>query len=182
MHPRTVELLRHLDDARARLTSARDAVPAERRDRRPPGGAWSIGNVLAHLARTEAQVATLLQRKLRTAMADNALPALADPRPLSAALGDFDGERLLDRAQRVAAPESARPDPTQTANEAWQALQDARQRMRQLLLAADGLDTDTLRAPHPLLGELTFVQWVAFVGYHERRHAAQIDELAAAAD
>ena len=29
-------------------------------------------------------------------------------------------------------------------------------------------------APHPVLGALTFQQWIAFLGYHEARHAAQI--------
>jgi hypothetical protein len=34
--------------------------------------------------------------------------------------------------------------------------------------------------PHPALGDQNLYQWIAFVGAHESRHAAQIREIAAA--
>ena len=63
--------------------------------------------------------------------------------------------------------------------EAWAALERARSSLRQVLLAGDGLDTTSLRQAHFLFGELTFEQWVAFVGLHEQRHTAQMRALSA---
>ena len=45
---------------------------------------------------------------------------------------------------------------------------------------ADGKDLRPVRQAHFLFGELDFYQWVAFVGFHERRHTAQLREIAAA--
>ena len=38
----------------------------------------------------------------------------------------------------------------------------------------DGCDVDGIHWAHPFLGGLRFHQWVAFVGLHEQRHAAQV--------
>ena len=46
MHPRTIELQRHIDDCRATLTAAFDAVPGALRERRPGAGRWSVAGVL----------------------------------------------------------------------------------------------------------------------------------------
>ncbi len=50
--------------------------------------------------------------------------------------------------------------------------------MRDVLHAGDGLAIGTLSLPHPLFGPLTAYHWLAFVGAHEARHAAQIREIA----
>lgn len=174
MHERTTELLRHLDDGRRALRAALDAIPPERRDARPDRGGWSAANILSHLARTEGQVAAFLQRMLRRALADAPLPPAPAAGPV---LASFDADLVLDRTKKVEAPDFATPDVAMAADEAWSALERARARLRQVLLAGDGLDTSSLRQAHFLFGELTFEQWIAFVGLHERRHTAQLDAL-----
>jgi len=49
--------------------------------------------------------------------------------------------------------------------------------VRQMLRAADGLALGQVTMPHPLLGEMTAYEWLATLGTHEARHAAQIREI-----
>lgn len=176
MFARTKELLQHLDDAQRELLAAVDTVPVAQREQAPAGGGWSVANVLSHLARTEGQIAALLQRALRQALATAALPPAEDASPVVPTLPE---PRLLDRSERIEAPEFAQPDAAHDVAAALRSLERARSRLREVLLAADGLDTRGIVRAHHALGELTFEQWIAFVGFHQRRHAAQIRSLAA---
>jgi hypothetical protein len=177
MHPRTIELLRHLDAHRATLRAAFDAMPEALRMTPPAPGRWSAAQVLEHLATVEAQVAALLKRGLRAALANGPVPPDPDHSPV---LPTIDAALLLDRERKVAAPAAAQPNQGLGPDDAWRALAASRTSAREVLLAADGLATHSIRAPHPALGELTFHQWFAFLGYHEARHAAQIRATAAA--
>jgi hypothetical protein len=176
MHPRTIELLAHLDRTHASLRAAFVAVPSELLERAPAPGRWSAAQVVEHLATAEAQIAALLKRGLRTALANGALPPDLDHSPV---LPTVDAARLLDRERRIAASASVAPTRSLGAGDAWRALEAARTAVREVLLAGDGLATASIRFPHPALGELTFHQWLAFVGYHEERHSAQIRATAA---
>ena len=46
--------------------------------------------------------------------------------------------------------------------------------------AADPVALEHRTDYHAVLGRLTLRDWLAFVAHHEARHAAQIDEVAAA--
>jgi hypothetical protein len=69
---------------------------------------------------------------------------------------------LLQRALQRALADDALPAAAETGS----------------VLAGDGLDTSTLRHAHHVLGELTFEQWIEFVGCHQQRHTAQLRDLA----
>jgi uncharacterized damage-inducible protein DinB len=175
MHARSLELLQHLDTTRQQLADAFAKVPKERQDQRPSSGGWSVGEVLAHLAMIEPSVAGILQGKLRRALSDGALPKAGDQprawRKLS--------EVLLDQDRKIEAPDFVVPDGTMTAVSAWDSLQVSRPKLRQVLLAADGICTDSVKAQHVLLGVMTFEEWLGFVGFHEQRHALQITAIMA---
>jgi len=177
LHPRTTELLQHLERHRANLRAELDATPVELREKKPAPDRWSAAEVLEHLAIVEQQIGGLLKRGLRRAMADGPLPPDADHSPIVPTL---DGERLLDRERRLQAGQAVVPSRSLTAEQAWAELVTANQALRDVVLAADGLVTTAIKAPHPFLGELTFHQWIAFVGFHEARHVAQIRATAAA--
>ena len=136
-----------------------------------------FATVLAPLARAEGRSAAFLARALRDAGATAPLPPA--PAAAGSVLATRVAERLLDRTTRLEAPAFAAPDPATTAATATVALERARARLCAVLHAADGRDTATLRRAHHVLGELTFAQWIAFAGYHERRHTAQVRELGA---
>jgi uncharacterized damage-inducible protein DinB len=171
MHPRTDELLQHITHHRTTLRAALDAVPLELRERAPAAGRWSVAQILEHLAVVEAQIATLLRRGVRTAMAQGPLPPIADQTPV---LPTIDGALLLDRERRIQAGPNVQPKQSLSADAAWQALTDSRAQLVALLHDLDGKCTDAVQAPHPVLGSLTLHQWFAFTGFHEARHAAQV--------
>ena len=62
MHAWTEEMLGHLEVGRSELLVVVDAMPVSDHGRCPEARAWSVANVLSHLARTEGQVAALLQK------------------------------------------------------------------------------------------------------------------------
>jgi len=177
MHPRTAELLRHLDTQRAILRSAYEAAPVHLRETRPATDRWSIAGVIEHLALVERRVANVLQDGLRAAATNAPPPPLTDLEPF---LPRIDPTAILDRERRVAAHMSLHPSRGLDSERAWIALAQATQLVHEVTHAADGLDTTAVRSPHPVFGMLDFGNWIAFVGYHEARHAAQIRATVAA--
>lgn len=170
MHPRTSELLTHLETTRADLRAAVDSIPAELRDKQPTPDTWSVAQVLEHLAHTESGVTALLERGIRKLERAGLQPA-TDASPV---LPTIDAKKLLDRATKFTAPETVRPTKNLNSAQAWQVLTNSRASLLDTLKAADGIEVESIRRAHPFLGELGFHQWVAFVGLHESRHAAQI--------
>jgi hypothetical protein len=84
--------------------------------------------------------------------------------------------RLLDRAERLVARETALPSGRVSAEEAWHQLRSTRRALRATIRGADGLALSELVLPHPRLGPLNVYQWLVFVGAHEGRHTAQVRE------
>ena len=175
MHPHTLELLSHLAAQRAILRAAFDAAPESLRAIAPAPGRWSVAGVIEHLAVAESGIVALLSRGLRTALANGSLPPDGDT---GSVLASIDAAPVLDRERKVTARDALHPNANLDPAAAWQELEAAGKRLREVVLAADGLDTSSVRAPHPVFGELAFAHWVAFVGYHEARHAAQIRQTA----
>lgn len=171
MHPHTDELLAHLDRTRSELRTSLDAAPTALHERPPAADRWSIAQVLEHLGIVERQVAALLRRGVRAATANGPLPPDLDTTPV---LPTIDGARLLDRERRVQAGPMVQPKAALTAAAAFAELERTRADVVALVQSVDGQRTDAVQAPHPVLGTLTFHQWIAFLGFHEARHAAQI--------
>lgn len=174
MHPRTEELLRHLDANRVVLRAAVDDVPPPLRDTRPAPDRWSVAEVLEHLTRVEEQLTRLLSAKLSEAQAVGAL----GPEPDTSAVVDPATHRaVLDRRRRVTAGDRVLPRGQLDSSAALAALENARARLRELVSAYDGVAIASITHPHPVLGPIDAYQWFAFVGSHEARHAAQILEV-----
>ena len=89
----------------------------------------------------------------------------------------MDSARVLDRERRIVAVARVVPTGTVSADAALVTFESARQATLEMLRGVDGLRTDAVVAPHFALGPLDFAQWIAFLGLHERRHAAQLREL-----
>ena len=173
MHPRTQELLQHLDDSRLVLRKAVDKVPASLREIRPAVDRWSVAEVLEHLGVVEAAVT----RRISTLLSAARDQGLGQERDTSSVLATFDLPRVLDRSRAVTTSEAGRPKQGLSATAAWAALDDTRAVFRQTVVEADGLALGSIVAPHPALGPMNLYHWIAFVGGHELRHAAQIREI-----
>ena len=176
MHPRTDELLHHLDANRAVLRAAVDSVAPELRETRPSPDRWSVAEILEHLTRVEQQITRFLSAKLTEAKAAGQLASQADTSSISASLSH---EAVIDRRRAVTAGERVIPRGEMDSTTALAALESARVQLRDVVISVDGLDLGSLVLPHPAIGPINGYQWFLFVGSHEARHAAQIREIAA---
>ncbi len=174
MHPRIVELVDYVQWQRIALLDAVSVIPEVLRDRRCDAATWSAAEVLEHLHRVESSIARLIRRSVERAKVDG----LALEHDASSVLASLDRLRLLDRSLRISAPEPVLPRGEMTAAQAVAALTDSRQALVSALREADGLALGQITRNHPTLGTLNLYQWVLFVGQHEARHAAQVQDLA----
>lgn len=176
MHPRFEELTSHLLETRAALKSAVDAVPFTARRRVPPSGGWSIAGVVHHLSVVERIVARVLGAQIEAARAGG----LGPERETGPLLPTIDDGWVVDRERKIAAPTNLEPPVDVTFEAAWAVLEQSRAALLQVVREADGLAIGEIVFPHPVAGPLNGYEWLAFVGHHETRHAAQVREIAAA--
>lgn len=174
MHPRIAELIDYVQRQRIALLDAVSLIPEPLRDRRCDAATWSAAEVLEHLHRVESGIARLISRSVERAKADG----LALEQDASSVLASLDTLRLLDRSLRITAPDPVMPRGEMTAAQATAALTDSRQALVSALDEADGLALGQITRTHPTLGTLDLYQWVLFVGQHEARHAAQVQDIA----
>jgi hypothetical protein len=175
MHPRTEEMLRHLDANRVVLRAAVDGVPPELRETRPSPDRWSVAEVLEHLTRVEEGISRLLAMRLGEAQTAGQLSVEADT---SAITSSINHELMLDRRRLITAGERVVPRGGLDATTAMSALEASRTKLRELIVAYDGLTLGAVSHPHPVFGTINGYQWFIFIGSHEARHAAQIREIA----
>jgi uncharacterized damage-inducible protein DinB len=175
MHPRTVELIDHIDRGRQVVRDAVASVPAEKHASTPPSGGWSVLGVLEHLATVEMGIARIVQKLIDDARAAGLVSA-ADPSPI---LPTIDTSKVLNRTVKISAPERIHPKGGRDLASLWTALEESRAAMRAAIESSDGLDLRTIEHPHPAFGPMDLYHWFAFVGSHEERHAAQIREIGA---
>jgi hypothetical protein len=168
MTPKIEPILDHLARARAKLLRAADAVPAEQWKLRPGEGAWSAGELVAHLVMVERAVLTradhcrekpprpvpLFRRfHLPLALVESRLIRRKTPIPLDAAMLGQKEEMLAE-------------------------LRSMRDRSVAFLKETNGRDLRQYRWPHPFLGMLNAYQWFQMIASHEIRHTKQLREIA----
>jgi hypothetical protein len=173
MHPRIREITEYLEAQRRALRLAVDAVPPAARARRPALDAWSVAEVIEHLALVEAAVAGMFGRTLAEARAKGLGPDTAT----GPVVTTLDVAVFADRTRRIEATESGRPREGLDADAAWARLDGVRGATLEALHDADGLALGEVTVPHRLLGTLDLYQWMVFLGAHEARHAVQIHAI-----
>lgn len=175
MHPRIQELVHHLESSRAALDRAVERVPEALRERPPGPRRWSVAEVLEHLTVVDRRVGDLLEQYLAAARTGGGLPAETRT---DSVLEGFAAELLLDRSRPLVATQATLPRGGRSIAEIGQELEEARARLLEIVRSADGLAIGEVVHPHPVAGPLDLYQWIAFAGVHERRHAAQVEEIA----
>lgn len=169
------QLLEHIEKCHADLRAAVAEVDPALRQATPPGGGWSVAQIIQHIALTDRRFGALFKQafaQLQGHAADELdVDALMQSRKLRA---------ILDRSFKVEAVEAVLPTEDWDAEHAWQMLEQGRAPLMQLIKSAEGLPLGAKSHPHRVLGELNLYEWVAFLGSHEARHAAQIREIAVA--
>lgn len=175
MHRRIAELVEYADAARAALLDVAATIPAERFTERPERERWSAAELLEHLARVETGCARVIAKRA-TAARQAGIAAEGEE---SSMLGALDGRRVTERSRKLVAPEIVAPAGGLSREAAFDALEKSRAEFLRAIREADGLALGEIRHTHVVLGELDLYQWMLFVGQHERRHLAQLEEIAA---
>ncbi len=168
--PRLREIEQRMRAARAGLHRALTSIPRTRWTKQPGPSKWSIAQVLDHLHRVEAFIVRLLHQ--------------VPPAPESTADADvpwtLETRFMTDRRTRVDSPEQARPVGDPDPDDALHRIGEVRARTIDFMHTCDARALAAFRYPHFFIGELNGLQWLDFISGHERRHTAQIVEIAAA--
>ncbi len=172
LHPRLAELRTELDRTRDALLSAVARVPAEAAQIRAEAGGWSVAEVVEHLQIVEGGVGRLLGKLSKRA------ESLGPETSSASVLTSLDRYGLNRPGRRAKAPGPVSPTGRVTLAEGLGGLAESRRRILELVYRVSGRALDELTAPHPLVGELTFYQWLLFLTQHEERHTIQIRETA----
>lgn len=127
-------------------------------------GKWSIIQVLEHLYLTEK----LIVDKLKDVMASDE-EIEAEDKPI---------HLVINRDRKIVAPQFLTPsDDFITLTTIQEKLLTSRASLGEFLADADKEKMRKRSLPHRVFGLLNIKQWVEFIGLHEKRHLAQIEEL-----
>jgi hypothetical protein len=172
VNPRIGELIEYLDRERADLDRAIATVPANRHTTRPSAEAWSVAEVVNHIALTDGRITALLTKITGEARGLGASPD-TETSPL---LPKIKVSHVLDRTKKIRNPRGD-PAPDCNVEGGLSALDAARKNLKALLHQPDLPSLGGVAAPHPAFGPMTGYEWVAFMAAHTRRHADQIREI-----
>ena len=167
-----------LDETRASLRVAVDAVPPAHRSTRPAADAWSAAEILEHLSLVERRYVVMLGDRVEAARQSGANGQPGVRADAAAALPDTVVAMLADRSTRRPAPDVVVPSGRLEVEEAWTALDIVRGDLRALIAGLGAVAPQAIVADHHRYGALDLAQWVAFLGAHEQRHVAQMREVA----
>ncbi|MCL5288642.1 MAG: DinB family protein [Acidobacteria bacterium] len=165
--PDTSRITALLGRSQAALYAAAEPLPVESWRKPPAPGAWSAGEVFAHLNMVEVAIVDGVERmiaappkKLTLLQRIHFSPRLARFRQLKRR-----SPIPLDQALVLEKPESLS--------------RHAAMRKRALALFAEnsGRDLRAYRHKHPFFGYLNFYDWFCTIGYHELRHTEQVQEI-----
>lgn len=174
MHPRLAELSEHLAHQRRVLLDVASGVPSEQWQARPAEDSWSVSEVFEHLSRVERGAAAVLTKRIAKAR-EAGHPAETES---SSVLGTLDEFRVSDLDRKLVAPELVRPTENPDRETAERMLADSRAALDAAIASGDGLALGSIRHTHLRFGELDLYQWLLFVAEHEKRHTAQLREIA----
>jgi hypothetical protein len=160
-------ILGHLDKARAALLATAGSVPPDRWRQAPRAGAWSAGEVIAHLIMVERRIVESAEKIVNG-------PPTVEPLwkqiHLPLRVGEWRGFRVrspipLD-ASLVADKETA-----------LEKLHSLRQETLRFVEKNRSRDLHNYRFRHPFFGSLNLYDWLRSIAYHETRHAKQLQEI-----
>ncbi|WP_409291467.1 DinB family protein [Peribacillus sp. SCS-37] len=149
---------------REELISSVDTLTDEQLNQELEEGRWTIAQVLEHLYLMERTIT----KRIAAALAKEG-GTEPEEKPIQLA---------VNRSRKVDAPEYVTPSSElKTLHELIEKLGESRQELMDVVNGADEAALRNRSLPHPVFGELSLKQWIPFIGYHEKRHLEQIEEL-----
>jgi hypothetical protein len=174
MHPRLAEISEHLAHQRRFLLEVASAVPADSWQARPSNDQWTVSEILEHLYRVDRSVAAVLSKRIAKAR-EAGHPAETET---SSVLGTLDQFRVSEVVRKLVAPEPVIPTENADRETVERLLSESRAALNAAITSGDGLALGSIKHTHLRLGELDLYQWMLFVAGHEKRHTAQLREVA----
>jgi uncharacterized damage-inducible protein DinB len=129
-----------------------------------PTGKWSIMQVLEHLYLLER----LIVHQMSKVMLSDA-ETVIEEKPIN---------QIIDRTFKLVAPSYVTPSTDFiTLTTIQEKLLESRSSLDAFLIDADEEKMLKRSIPHPVFGAFHLKQWVEIIGWHEKRHLAQIEEI-----
>ena len=160
-------IVAQLQKAHSSFIAACGEIPEDRWKSSPGNGAWSAGEVVAHLTQVEGRICSAVTKIVREA----AVPVPLWKRlHLPVALAE-------NRGFKVKTPIPLDPLLIKEKTPMLAELTRQRDHSVALLLSNGRKDLSAYRMPHPFFGSLNFYDWFRMLAFHEIRHTKQIREI-----
>ncbi|CAG9606977.1 DinB family protein [Pseudoneobacillus rhizosphaerae] len=131
-----------------------------------PTGKWSIMQVLEHLYLLERLIVHQMSKLMNS---DE--EAVIEDKPIN---------QIIDRTSKFDAPSYVTPsDEFMTLTTIQEKLHKSRSALEAFIVDADEEKMLKRTIPHPVFGPFHLKQWVEIIGWHEKRHLEQIEEIKA---
>ena len=156
---------------RTKLKETLAGLSEEQAVARLDGEKWTIAQIAEHVSMVGHGMYRICSKLLSKAEAGGQL-----------AHGEIDLKTFAERAKEIAdvkleAPEIVRPTGRKSIAESVVSLDRTRDAFRELRPMFEKYDAGSGKFPHPFLGDMTAVEWLAMLGAHERRHLRQISRI-----
>ncbi|MCA1058910.1 DinB family protein [Rossellomorea aquimaris] len=155
-----------IEDIRSELLNSVKDLSEEQLNKKVEKDRWNIMQVLDHLYLMEKSLTKVIQMTL-----ENGEEQLVESKPI---------HFTVDRTTKVDAPPFVTPtDEKQSLEQMKDKLKSSR---KDLLAFLESTNKEALMKkayPHPIFGQIRLDEWIPFIGFHEKRHIEQIDELKA---
>ncbi len=160
-------LLEHMNKTRAALLATAETVPDQLWRKCPRAGAWSAGEVIAHLTMVESRIVKVAEK---AASGPPTVEPVWKQIHLPVRLGEW---RLI----RVKTPIPLDASLVADKDAALEGLNTVRRECLRFIEKNRDCDLRGYRFRHPFFGSLNVYDWFRSIGYHELRHTKQLQEI-----
>lgn len=155
-----------IEDIRSDLLNSVNDLTNDDLNKRIEEDRWTIMQVLDHLYLMERSLTKAIQSTLAKGE-EQEVPS----KPI---------HYTVDRSTKVDAPPFVVPtEESLTLQEMNDKLNASRKDLLTFLYTTSKEELQKKAYPHPIFGLIRLDEWVPFIGYHEKRHLEQIEELKA---
>ncbi|MFB4324432.1 DinB family protein [Paenibacillus sp. CR_12] len=159
------EIKQKLKETRDELFGILTGLSGDQLNQQKDLNSWSISQVCQHLFKTEELYVVAIKKGLKSKE--------------DSFIENKSVEFLLDRSQKLEAPDIAKPtDEFLEYEEIIEKLNNSRQKLLELLNTVEDESVLSRRHfIHPVFNEMLLIEWVKSLYLHEQRHINQINEI-----
>lgn len=159
------EIKQKLKETRDELFGILTGLSRDQLNQQKDLNSWSISQVCQHLFKTEELYVVAIKKGLKSKE--------------DSFIENKSVEFLLDRSQKLEAPDIAKPtDEFLEYEEIIEKLNNSRQKLLELLNTVEDESVLSRRHfMHPVFKDMLLIEWVKSLYLHEQRHINQINEI-----